>query len=239
MLSELQIRWDAISHVLALREKWWAAIPASALKSFISDGQQILLKGIQGVFKPKEISEPISILSTLSSPYTDTLLDGQKILYDFAPLSRDYDNDGLKRCAEKRLPLIYLLQLKGKSRPEYQVFAPVKVVGWDDVERRFTIDLQPRIEDFLDEAAAVTPIADSRLGEQIVKGYAISPVARRLHQAKFSGSNPRRLPRALCSLRPASSSAARCSSCGCRSRPQTDDRRQRRAVALRHAPPRL
>ena len=138
LLDETRIRLDAIHHVRALRERW-VAVPASELQQFESDGRPIFLKGQQGIFKPAELSEPLSITSTIDSPYNDDPQES-RILYDFLPESRDHENEGLKRCAEAELPLIYLLQVKRRPR-EYVVFAPVFVVGWDDGAKRFLVDL--------------------------------------------------------------------------------------------------
>lgn len=186
MTPDETMRWDAIAYVLRLREKWHAAIPASELKQFVSGGTPIFLKGQQGIFKPKEMSLPLSIRSALDSPYTDTLIDGRRILYDFAPSTREHENDGLKRCAELSLPLIYLLQLKRKPNPEYQIFAPVIVTNWDDATKQFTVDLQPQLEALLEPVSVESDlVADASLPEAIAKAYATKTVERRMHQAKF------------------------------------------------------
>jgi putative restriction endonuclease len=179
MIDERRIRLDGIAYALSLRERW-VAVPAAELAQFPSEGLWLHLRGAQGVFKPKELSEPLSIRSTLTSPYTDTILEGNQILYDFAPRTREYENDGLKRCAEYRLPLVYLLQLKGKPNPEYDVFAPVHVVDWNDATRQFLVDLSGQAPGELRPfAGAFQQIA------QIQKGYVVTPVERRVHQAKF------------------------------------------------------
>ncbi len=135
LLDETRIRLEAIHYVRDLRERW-VAVPASELHSFTTGGERIFLKGQQGIFKPAELTDPLSITSTIDSPYTDDPIEGSRVLYDFAP-----GFEGLKRCAEIEVPLIYFLQLKRKPNPEYVIFAPVYVVGWDDATRRFLIDL--------------------------------------------------------------------------------------------------
>ncbi|MEO8217669.1 MAG: HNH endonuclease [Acidobacteriota bacterium] len=179
MLPEIRIRLDAIAYALSLREKW-VAVPEAELARFPSGGQWIFLRGAQGVFKPKELSEPISIRSTLASPYMDEVIGGSQILYDFAPAGRDYENDGLKQCAERELPLVYLLQLKGKPKPEYEVFAPVYIAGWSDSDRQFLVDLSGHRPEIVERhSEALFQIA------QLDKQYVVTQVERRLHQAKF------------------------------------------------------
>jgi putative restriction endonuclease len=175
--NESKARLDAIAHVLALRRRWHGAIPASELRQFASDEQAYYLKGIQGIFTPAGWSAPLSLLSTLSSPYVDAPHAG-RVLYDFAPRSREADNNGLKRAHDEELPLIYLLQVKGKPKPEYEVFAPVYVVGWDDAARRFDIDLAQE----LIVAPRTDIIADASV---LAKEYRDATVRRRLHQARF------------------------------------------------------
>lgn len=187
MIDETRVRSEAIQHALAARERW-RAVPASELSHFEVDGQNIFLKGQQGIFKPKELSLPLSITSTLDSPYADHIIGGTKILYDFAPASREFENDGLKRCAEAELPLVYLLQVKRKPIPEYIVFAPAFVVDWDDATRTFLVDLSeqqpsaslPHIKP--PQELLMPTVEEVR---DFAKTYAITSVERRLHQAKF------------------------------------------------------
>lgn len=191
LLDETRIRLDAIHHVRALRERW-VAIPVTELKTFESGERSIFLKGQQGIFKPAELSEPLSITSTIDSPYTDTP-QGSCVLYDFLPESHEHENLGLKRCAEALVPLIYLLQVK-KRPPEYVAFAPVFVVGWDDAKRRFLVDLSEqkpgevvtpaRLVRQLDLPAARTPSSPAEMHE-MARSYVISSVQRRLFEARF------------------------------------------------------
>jgi putative restriction endonuclease len=179
LLEERRIRLDAIAYALSLRERW-VAVPASELSRFPSGGRWLFLKGAQGIFKPKELSEPVSILSALSSPYADEILEGNKVRYHFAKPSHDHENDGLKRCAEFSLPLIYLLQLKAKPKPEYDVFAPVYIVDWNDQAREFLVDLSGEVpQETRRFAGSFDQLA------QIDKEYVVTPVERRVHQAKF------------------------------------------------------
>src|SRR5205085_858705 len=140
MHDQTRIRLEAIQHVRTLRERW-PAVPAAELRGFDFDGQRILLRGQQGIFKPAALSDPLSITTTLSSHYTHDTIEGSCVLYDFVPPTREHENETLKRCAETVLPLIYFLQLKKRPSPEYAVFAPVYVVGWDGERRRFLVDL--------------------------------------------------------------------------------------------------
>ena len=215
LLDETRIRLDAIHHVRALRERW-VAIPVTELKQFESDGQPIFLKGQQGIFKPAELSEPLSITSTIDSPYTD-VPQGSCVLYDFLPESHEHENVGLKRCAEALVPLIYLLQVK-KRPAEYVAFAPVFVVGWDDAKRRFLVDLSEQkpgeiispapLARQLDLPSLQTPSSPSEMRE-LTRSYVVSSVQRRLFEARFRNEI-------------LSAYGERCAACGLRYRPLLD-----------------
>jgi putative restriction endonuclease len=184
MLSETRLRLDAIHYVRALRERW-VAVPAAELRRF-----RIHLKGQQGIFKPAELSDPLSITTTISSAYTHDTIEGSCVYYDFV---RGHENDGLKRCAEAALPLIYFLQVKARPA-EHVVFAPVYVIGWDDDERRFLVDLsEQRPDEFVTPVPAIkqlhlpqirTPESPGEIRE-LTKSYTITTVQRRLQQARF------------------------------------------------------
>ena len=205
MLSETRLRLDAIHFVRALRERW-VAVPAAELRRF-----RIHLKGQQGIFKPAGLSDPLSITTTIASSYTHDTIEGSCVFYDFVPRSREHENDGLKRCAEAALPLIYFLQVKARPA-EHVVFAPVYVIGWDDERRRFLVDLsEQRPDEFVTPAGAIrqlhlpeirTPESPGEIRE-LTKSYTITSVQRRLQQARFRNAVLRawRERCAVCELR--------------------------------------
>jgi putative restriction endonuclease len=193
VLDETRIRLEAIQYVRGLRERW-VAVPASELQHFTTAGRRVFLKGQQGIFKPAELTEPLSITSTLDSPYNDDPIEGSRVLYDFLPSSREFENIGLKRCAEAELPLIYFLQVKRRPGPEYVVFSPVFVVGWDDSTRRFLIDLSEQrpgqvvspapLARQLTLPAIHTPDSPMEIAA-LSRSYVITEVQRRLYEARF------------------------------------------------------
>ena len=193
MLDQTRIRLEAIQHVRTLRERW-PAVPAAELRGFDFDGQRILLRGQQGIFKPAALSDPLSITTTLSSDYTHDTIEGSCVLYDFVPPTREHENEALKRCAETVLPLIYFLQLKKRPSLEYAVFAPVYVVGWDGERRRFLVDLSEqrpgevaspaRTTRQLELPEIRTPDSPGEIRE-LTRRYVVSTVQRRLYEARF------------------------------------------------------
>jgi putative restriction endonuclease len=193
VLDETRIRLEAIQHVRTLRERW-AAVPASELRGITVLGERVLLRGQQGIFKPAALSDPLSITTTISSDYTHDTIEGSCVMYDFVPQTREHENEALKRCAENALPLIYFLQLKKRPSPEYAVFAPVYVVGWDDERRRFLVDLSEQRPGEVASPARTTrqlalpeirsPDSPSEIRE-LTRRYVVSTVQRRLYEARF------------------------------------------------------
>jgi putative restriction endonuclease len=186
VLDETRIRLDAINFVRALRERW-VAVPASELRQF-----RVHLKGQQGIFKPAQLTEPLSITTTIDSEHAQDTIEGSRVLYDF--VSRDSDNIALKRAAEAELPLVYFLQVKKRPVTEYVIFAPVYVVGWSDDSRCFAVDLsEQKPGEIITPAPAIrqlelhvmrTPQSPGEIRE-LTKSYAISSVQRRLYEARF------------------------------------------------------
>lgn len=183
MFDETRIRLEAIHHVRGLRERW-VAVPAAELRAFTSAGRRVFLKGQQGIFKPAGFEEALSITTTVDSDYTHDPIEGSRVLYDY--VSRRHDNESLKRCAESELPLIYFLQCRKKPAPEYIVFAPVYVVGWDDEARRFLVDLaEQKPGDVVSPAPVARQLRLPAVRSDVSRTWAVTTVSRRLHQARF------------------------------------------------------
>jgi putative restriction endonuclease len=169
------IRDAALAHCEALRAAWGDAVPARLLTPFDFRGEKIHLYAQQGVFKPKQISDTaLSLRTTLGSTYEDEVrLDGETILYDFAP--KDHQNNYVKRASEQMLPLIYLVQVKAKPEPEYMVVAPVFVTGWNDRARKFEVVYEPSSE----------KPSEVQESDPLAKRYGLRVMRSRLHQAHF------------------------------------------------------
>jgi putative restriction endonuclease len=180
-VSDDTIRLLALNRVRELRELWGDSIPESELaKGFLYSGDIVLLKGPQGIFKPRQLSDgPLTIMSTLGSQYEDELLNEANTLrYDYAPPSREHENVGLKNVMAAGKPVILLKQVKAKPRPEYLVVAPLYVEAFDDGIRQFTLSTR----------ADLTPRTDSQAGtvlREIQRAYGETTVQTRLHQAYF------------------------------------------------------
>jgi len=96
-------------------------------------------------------------MSTLGSRYEDVLLDGANTFkYDYAPPTREHENDGLKRMTT-HTPVILLKQVKPTPRPEYMVVAPLYVDAFNDQRRQFVLSTRAEaiVQSNLDEPLVV------------------------------------------------------------------------------------
>jgi hypothetical protein len=177
MRDETQLRLEAILFVRSLRDRW-VAVPAAELRRFA-----IHLKGQSGIFKPAELSDPLSLTTTINSRHTQDIIEGSCVMYDY--VARDFENEALKRCADAELPLIYFLQVTRRPTPEYVIFAPVYVLSWDDQSRRFLVDLSEQRPSEI--AARVTRQLDlfRASSREIAKNYIVSTVKQRIDAARL------------------------------------------------------
>jgi putative restriction endonuclease len=175
------IRMAALKRVKDLRNLWGDSIPETELaRGFVCDGDVVLLKGPQGIFKPRQLRDgPLTIMSTLGSRYEDELMDEANVLrYDYAPPTREHENAGLKNLMAAGKPVILLKQVKPKPRPEYMVLAPLFVEGFDDRTRQFTLSTRA-------DLFARTDTQGGLVVREIHKAYGEANVQTRLHQAYF------------------------------------------------------
>ena len=180
-IEDDSIRLAALSRVAELRALWGDAIPESEIaQGFRLGTELILLKGPQGIFKPRQLTDgPLTIMSTLVSRYEDELLEEANVLrYDYAPPSREHENRGLKALMAEGKPVILLKQVKAKPRPEYLIVAPLFVEGFDDGARQFTLSTRADVTRRTDTQEAVVL-------REIQRAYGQTTVQTRLHQAYF------------------------------------------------------
>jgi len=205
MDQNLTIRNAAIQHCRLLSLQWGDAVPASELsRAFLVGEERILLVAWgRGIFKPKQLTDgPLTLISSMASSYADERLEGDVLLYDYAPSHSDeWANEGLKRIARSGRPVILLEQVKPKPNPEYMVFAPVSILGFDDAARKFRLSLA----DAQVEVAGIP----APMPKPFSKAYAKTTVMARLHQAHFRNAT-------------LAAYAERCAVCEMRERPLLD-----------------
>ena len=143
-------------------------LPSATLRAgFLFQGQRIPMQGPQGIFKPAEISLPLSITTVPVvaghvRPYEDELGPDGFLRYRYRGTDRQHrDNVGLRTAMIDRLPLVYF---HGIAKGQYIAQWPVFVIEDDPGALTFTVavddplavDIEP--SDHQNEQARAAPM---------------------------------------------------------------------------------
>lgn len=158
----------------------WALL----LQGFEFGGRRVPLLSQQGIFKPAAISSvPLSIRTSISGPYDDSLFADDLMLYRYRGTDPSHrDNVGLRRAMAWRVPLIYFY---GITRGAYLSIHPVFVVHDDPGALSFSIAVDdPSMgRGTLDQRLAHLTVADAETDSRRI--YVTATVRQRLHQRSF------------------------------------------------------
>jgi putative restriction endonuclease len=152
-------------------------------EGFIYHNIKIPLVGPPGIFKPKSFELPLSITTTSSGRYDDSISPDSFLSYRYRgddPQHRD--NIGLRQAMEKNVPLVYFFS----SLPsKYIASWPVYIIN-DNVEKlTFTVAV--------DDMQFINKVKDSFVSRDITykeaildrRAYITSKFQQRLHQQHF------------------------------------------------------
>ncbi len=163
-------------------------LPRSILTSgFLIDGRKIpLIAPQQGIFKPKSLTDaPLSILTTLNSPYKDAFGGDGLLRYSYRGTDPQHaDNRGLRRAMALRVPLAYF---HGVLPGKYVAAWPVFIVGDDPQTLRFTVALDDasHVGVDLSRLADGSAVAEADTGADARRAYITTTFRARLHQRAF------------------------------------------------------
>lgn len=150
------------------------------MRGFEFKGNQIhLLSPQQGIFKPKILEFPISIMTSPSNPYND-LINIDELFKDDATIEYRYhgdnpnrwDNVALRNAGKNNISLIYFL---GIAPSRYWAFWPVFIINDEPKRLTFTVSIN--------QSEIISPIY-SEVSEA-KKSYGLSIVKTRAHQRFF------------------------------------------------------
>lgn len=150
-------------------------------RGFDFRGESVRLVGPQGIFKPRQMTLPLSITTSAESPYSDSISEGH-LYYSYRGTNPDHpDNRGLREVMRGRKALVYFHAL---MPGRYYAMWPAYVVGDDPKKLMFTV--------LVDDDRTMVLAGD---GEQLAVGdseaidvrrrYVTAVTRRRLHQAAF------------------------------------------------------
>lgn len=182
---DMQIRLAAFDYLAKLVQVHGDVLPAALLREgFKFQGEQVRLKGTQGIFKPALLPElPLSITtapydSEREPPYDDGFSrDGSILYYRYRgtnPLH--HENVGLRNAMKQRRPLIYFF---GVVRAQYFAEWPVYVVSDEPSNLRFHVVF----DDPKYLSAALMEVSEG--SDEARREYITVTTRQRLHQRSF------------------------------------------------------
>lgn len=179
--ADQRVRAAAFEFLGRLTQRLGDALPAAQLRQgFIYDGRRVPLMGPQGIFKPAVLGLPLSITTVPAvpgrpRPYPDEMASNGFLLYRYRGTDPSHrDNEGLRECMRRQVPLIYFLGIEpGLYSGEWPVF----ITGDDPARLTFTV----QVDDPL------TSDADPALGlpDEARRAYVTRLAKQRLHQVAF------------------------------------------------------
>ena len=151
---------------------------------FELDGERIPLISQQGIFKPKVLEEiPISITTTVKSPYDDKMSPDGQMLYRYRGTNPDHpENVGLRKAMFQGTPIIYF---HGLMPGKYMAVWPVFIVGdnRDGLEFSVAVDDQNYIDAYACAESDGFTLAEPK--DAWRRQYVTALVRQRLHQRGF------------------------------------------------------
>lgn len=159
-------------------------LPRAVLqRGFVLDGQQIHLLSPKGIFTPKGLKIPLSIVTSPNGPYNDGFSPDGLLQYKYRGNDPQHrDNVGLRTAMARRIPLIYF---HGIAPGKYLASWPVYIVSDDRRNLTFTV--------MVDDVATVR-LTPGNPPKQTVqdpealfsrRAYITTLVRKRVHQQAF------------------------------------------------------
>jgi putative restriction endonuclease len=175
--DDFHIRLAAFDWIKIHEAPFQGVFPRDFLaKGFVFQGERVPLVSPQGIYKPKQLSIPLSITTTANGPYRDAIDDNNVISYSYRGANPQHpDNIGLREAMKQQVPLIYFHAL---AVGKYKAIWPVFIVGDNPTALMFTVAA--------DEPSVLTNQNLLNLDSTpIRRGYVMAEVQRRVHQAAF------------------------------------------------------
>ena len=150
-------------------------------RGFEFHGEAIRLVGPQGIFKPRQMTLPLSITTTAESPYSDSIAEGY-LHYSYRGANPDHlDNRGLREVMRGRKGLVYFHAL---MPGRYYAMWPAYVIGDDPNKLTFTVLIDDdRTMKFAD--GSERPAVEDGMAIDLRRRYVTAVTKKRLHQAAF------------------------------------------------------
>lgn len=179
-MDEVAVRAAAMNYLDACSEGGNRPVTWRQLNRFVFQDEAIILVSTQGIFKPRQLSFPISIRTAPprpngEAPYTDEISVDGFLQYRYRGVDVNHrDNVGLREAMKRGLALIYLV---GVAKGLYDVSAAA-IIGDRPGDRTFEVALFPIAD------AAVGTVSAGEISAT-TRQYYYRIVKQRAQQAAF------------------------------------------------------
>jgi len=147
-------------------------------KGFEFQGERVPLVSMQGIFKPRIMSLPLTISTAPKGPYDDAFREDGFLSYRYRGINPNHrDNVGLRMIMEQRLPLIYF---HGIVPNRYLASWPVYIIADDPQSLTFKVAVDD--QKLIGLGSPGLAIAEDDTARQ---SYLTTTVRQRLHQRDF------------------------------------------------------
>lgn len=182
----LQLRLAAFAHVKGLVGIHGEVLSAGLLRQgFRFRGEQVYLKGQQGIFKPKVLDDgaPLSITTGAAgrgTPYRDHFSEGgERLFYHYRAGNPDHvQNRWMRNALNRKLPMIYF---HGVVEGAYLPVWPVFVIGDERHREMFQIAVDDAMYARVEAGAG----EEHDESAEARRAYITRATRRRLHQGGF------------------------------------------------------
>jgi putative restriction endonuclease len=198
---DARVRVAAMAYLAALVDRT-GVVHRRELQAFEYEGERIPLIGVQrGIWKPRDWSVALSILTMPDSPYEDRIGDDGYARYQWRGADSDFfDNRALRKAIGSEIPLIWFV---GLGASLFEPVFPIWIMGEERSQRQFVVAVDQVMRSYWSAELSSAPPYDP------VRRYAEAQVRVRLHQRPFRS-------RVLIAY------ATRCAVCGLRHRELLD-----------------
>jgi putative restriction endonuclease len=181
--QQLAIRLAAFEHLAELNERSDGVLDrADLLRGFAFQDQRIpFLSHQQGIWKPRQLDLPLSIMTSPDGPYDDGAGPDGLLRYRYRGTNPDHrDNRGLREAMQARVPLIYFF----KAVPsKYVATWPAYIVG--DNPGTLTFSVEVDLPDTLSRSEMEQNRLELREEASARRRYVTRQVRQRIHQSAF------------------------------------------------------
>jgi putative restriction endonuclease len=179
---DIQVRAAAFDYLERTADPTERTITWEQMKSgFSLEGRRWPLVAPQGIFTPKGMQLPLSILTSpvrenTARKYEDSLSAAGLLVYKYRGVDPEHrDNVGLRACIGAGTPLIYFF---GLVKSVYRAIWPVRVLSDDSRNLQFLLSI--------DEGLSVSPVAGLVADPELAqRSYRTRTVYERAHQESF------------------------------------------------------